>query len=118
MHEAIQQISKVLAFHLPTPVATSNAIKSTEEEINEALASAVKPLTDLLPDILPNNDDTAHPPLEDPSSPTSSPKRPVPEKRTSVLGAIGKVFWPFGSSDKIATVTVTEVAVERLEVVA
>jgi hypothetical protein len=116
MQEAIQQITKVLALHLLTPTsaaAASNAIKSTEEEINEALVSAVKPLTGLLPDILPNNDDTAHLPLEDPSTPKSSPKRPIPEKRTSVLGAIGKVFWPFGSSDKMATVMVTEIATER-----
>lgn len=118
MHEAIQQITKVLAFHMPTPpTGPANLVKNAEDEIQEALASAVKPLTDLLPEIL-HNDDSTHPPLEDPSTPKSSPKRPVPEKRTSVLGAIGKVFWPFGSTEKITTVTVTEVAADRTETAA
>jgi hypothetical protein len=63
-----------------------------------------------------------------PASEQSSPKRPKLEKRTSVLGSIGKILWPFGSASptksvvdgneittedssapKVATVTVTEV---------
>jgi hypothetical protein len=82
------------------------AIKSSEEEISEALASAVKPLSELLPEIL-NDNDTTHPALEDPSAPRSGA-----EKRTSVLAVIGKVLWPFGG-DKVATVTVTEVDTQQ-----
>lgn len=119
MHEAIQHITKVLAFHMPTPPSGpsgSSAIENVEEIITEALATAVKPLTDLVPQIMPKNDDSTHPPLEDPSTPRSSPKRPTTEKWTSVLGSIEKVFWPFGSSEKVATVTVTEVSSDQAEV--
>ena len=104
---------------MPTPApkaSDSNPIESMEAVINEALATAVKPLTDLVPEMIRQNDDTTHPPLEDPSASKSSPRRPTPEKRTSVLGSIGKVFWPFGVSEKAATVTVTEVTVDQAEV--
>lgn len=119
MLEAIQQITKILAFNMPTPTPEapgSNPIESMESMINEALATAVKPLADLVPEMIHQNDNTTHPPLEDPSAPNSLSDRPTPEKRRSVLGSIGKVFWPFGVSEKVATVTVTEVTADQPEV--
>ena len=63
-----------------------------------------------------------------PTTEQRSPKRPTLEKRSSVLGSMGKIFWPFGSSSptksaleggevttadssapKVPTVAVTEV---------
>lgn len=121
MHEAIQQMTKVLALHMPVPTLGASESKpneTMEDVISEALATAVKPLTDLVPEIMHQNDDTTHPPLEEPSAPKSAPKRPTPGQRTSFIGAIGKVFWPFGSSEKMATVTVTEVGEEHPEATA
>ena len=111
MQEAIQKITAVLTNHLPLPGTASKAIKSSEEEINEALASAVKPLSELLPEIL-NNNETAPALLEGAS--TTQPKLSTSEKRSSVLAVIGKVFWPFGG-DKVAAVTVTEVDTQHSE---
>jgi hypothetical protein len=119
MHEAIQQITKVLAFYMPArpPSADgSNSIENAEAIINEALATAVKPLTNLVPEIMAKSDDSTHPPSVDPSTPKPPPTRPNPEKRTSVIGSIGKVLWPFGFLEKVATVTVTEVSSDRIEV--
>lgn len=116
MHEAIQNITKVLAYHMPTPpsgdysASGTTATENVEEIINDALATAVKPLTDLIPEIMANSDDLTHSPLEDSASLNSFPKRPTAEKRTSVLGSIGKVFWSFGTSEKVGNVTVTTVS--------
>ena len=91
-------------------------MENFETIINEALATTIKPLTDLVPEIMAKNDDASHPPLEDPSAPKPSPKRPMAEKRTSVLGSVGKFFWSFGSSEKIATAIATDVTSDQQEV--
>ena len=84
----------------PSEIEPSNAVTTTE--------TLVEPVT--------------------PASEQSSPKPPKLEKRTSVLGSIGKILWPFGSASptksvvdgvedttadssapKATTVTVTEV---------
>lgn len=120
MHEAIQHITKILTSPMPLPAPAASGSKpneTIEDVISERLAAAVKPHTELVPEVMHQNDDTTHPPLEDPLAPKSPPKMPIPGQRSSFIGAMGRVFWPFGSSEKVATVTVAEVG-ERVEVTA
>lgn len=46
---------------------------------------------------------TTEVPSEESLPKASPPKRPTLEKRSSVLGSIGKIFWPFGSASPIRT---------------
>ena len=114
MHEAIHQITKVLAFHMPLPASDASRptpIAAVEAIIDEAMATPVMALTDLLPELVSRNDDSSHPPMENPLTPMPPRKRPSVQKQTSVLGSIGKMFWPFSSLEKVVTTTVTEVNV-------
>jgi hypothetical protein len=131
LHLAIKQITETLALHLPPPTP---AVESSKQKIVEVVTSE--------PDA-PAPSETASVPSAETSkvvttevlaetvAPTTEqppPKRPTLEKRSSVLGSIGKIFWPFGSSSptksaleggevttadssapKVPTVTVTEV---------
>jgi hypothetical protein len=126
MHDAIRQITETLALRLPPPTPAITSSKHTTTEV-----------TSLEPELIsepagsePLEVDTIETSVElvNPASGQSSPKRPKLEKRTSVLGSISKIFWPFGSASptksvvdgievttedssapKVATVTVTEV---------
>jgi hypothetical protein len=135
MHEAIKHITETLALHLPdtTPVleaskqvtaATVPSEQTSEPELVSAPAEA--PVAPESP--LADPKKTSVEPVT-PSTEQSSPKRPNLGKRSSALGSMGKIFWPFGSSSptktvveqtgnakanpdtpKVPTVTVSEVA--------
>jgi hypothetical protein len=117
----------MLALHLPPPTpAFTSSQHTTTEVITPKAGPVIEPH-----ESEPSNVVTTETLIEPvtPESGQSSPKRPKLEKRTSVLGSIGKILWPFGaasptksvvdgsegttadsSAPKIATVTVTEVA--------
>jgi hypothetical protein len=126
MHDAIKQITEMLALHLPppTPAITSSQHTTTKVMTSEPELISERSGTE------PSNANTTENLFEPvaAASEQSSPKRPKLEKRTSVLGSIGKILWPFGSASptksvvdgievtnadssapKVATVTVTEV---------
>lgn len=126
MHDAIKQITEMLALHLlpPTPAIPSSQHTTTKVVTSESELISERSGTE------PSNANTTENLVEPVASASeqSSPKRPKLEKRTSVLGSIGKILWPFGSvsptksvvdgievtnagssAPKVATVTVTEV---------
>jgi hypothetical protein len=129
---AIKQITETLALHLPPPTP---AVESSKQKIVEVVTSepdAPAPSeTPSVPSAEPSKVITTEAPAETvaPTTEQPPPKRPTLEKRSSVLGSIGKIFWPFGSSSptksalegrevttadssapKVPTVTVTEVS--------
>jgi hypothetical protein len=130
MHDAIKQITEMLTLHLPPP---NPAITSTQHTTTEVITSEAGPVIEPHESEPSNAVITETLPVVEPVAPESeqsSPKRPKLEKRTSVLGSVGKILWPFGSASptksvvdgnevttedssapKVATVTVTEVPV-------
>jgi hypothetical protein len=117
LHEAIKQITETLALHLPPPTPTEETSKQKPAEVlpTEAEPSGIDTPVALVEPVTPVAEQ-------------SPPKRPSLEKRSSVLGSIGKILWPFGSASptktvvdgvevstgdsntpKVPTVTVTEV---------
>jgi hypothetical protein len=92
MHEAIQEITKLLALHLPrndivpTPLKSTEAFTELAPTMDEVVGSTQLSST---------TEQTAL--VEETATNPTKPNRPNPEKRTSMLGAIGKVLWPFGS---------------------
>jgi hypothetical protein len=131
LHLAIKQITETLALHLPppTPTTLSNP-KVVEPVTSESEPVSVPGETAAVIAAEPSHapaTETAPEPAPSPTEDTK-PKRQSPEKRTSVMGSIGKILWPFGSSSptknvvdgvevpaadpsapKVPTVTVTEV---------
>jgi hypothetical protein len=131
LHLAIKQITETLALHLPppTPVVESSKQKIVAVVTSEPDVPAPSE-TPSVPSAEPSKVVTTEAPAEivAPTTEQRSPKRPTLEKRSSVLGSMGKIFWPFGSSSptksaleggevttadssapKVPTVAVTEV---------
>jgi hypothetical protein len=132
LHIAIKQITETLALHLPPPTPT---VESSKQSTAEAVTSEMEvvsapPETPSVPSAEPSNAKITEVSVETatPAAEQSPSKRPNLEKRSSVLGSIGKILWPFGSSSptkstvegievatadssvpKVPTVTVTEV---------
>jgi hypothetical protein len=128
MHGAIKHITETLALHLPPPTPAVDASKQTTAEV-------APPEHTSEPGLISTSTEASAAPesppagiTETPVSEQSAPKRPSLEKRSSVLGSMGKIFWPFGSSSptnkvvdqignattnsdtpKVPTVTVSEV---------
>jgi len=114
LHLSIQEISKTLALHLPhlvpppAPVVETPAAEPTPETLVETAPVIETPAAGPTPepsipeiiDILAPAETS--PPAEAEPEP-SSPKTSLPRKRTSTLGYIGKVFWPFGSASPKST---------------
>src|SRR6187402_2427115 len=116
MHEAIQLITKTLATHLPPPALTPDINQPSPETATDPItkdpvSSQPEILTDSLPqatmedEITPVTAESSTSnqassseelPTEPPVEEQSPPKRPNAEKRTSVIGSIGKFLWPFG----------------------
>jgi hypothetical protein len=86
MHEAIQEISRLLAQHLPLRNATP------EDPATPARTIPVDTETE------PQQETETEPVNAESTSAEEDTPKPSAEKRTSMLGAIGKVFWPFGAS--------------------
>lgn len=109
MHEAIKQITETLALHLPRPTPAIEASKQTAAEVapSEGLSEpeliSAPTEASAAPESPPA--DITEAPVEPvtPASEQSPPKRPSLEKRSSVLGSVGKIFWPFGSSSSTKT---------------
>jgi hypothetical protein len=109
MHEGIKQITETLALHLPPPTPTMESSKkhnATEPASGRELTleSTTEGPTNSTTE--PLKADTTETPVEPvtPESEQSPPKRPTLEKRSSVLGSIGKILWPFGSASPTKTV--------------
>jgi hypothetical protein len=108
MHEAIKQITNTLALHLPPPTPT---IEPSKQHTATESASEPEPTLELseiptAPTPEPSKADTTETRVEPVTSASeqSPPKRPTLEKRSSVLGSIGKILWPFGSASPTKTV--------------
>lgn len=115
LHLSIQEISKTLALHLPHLVYKSASVIETPEPAAEPTPEIVaKPASsDHIPEIIaepvftPSSPEIIEAPAEtstvaavpqaEPEPEPSSPKTSVSRKRTSTLGYIGKILWPFGS---------------------
>ncbi|PVH77888.1 hypothetical protein DL98DRAFT_656454 [Cadophora sp. DSE1049] len=138
MHEAIQLITKTLATHLPAPPAPAPVVlKEVETEstpipvtqvISEAIAQTVsepatqepeipapiQPTSTASDEVTPVPTASTNPPETQPTTQSTTPKRPTHVKRGSVIGSIGKFLWPFGGSappSKDATVKVSTVEI-------
>lgn len=109
MHEAIKLITETLALHLPAhnpnsaletiKPSTAEAAPSAKTSENEVITAASPPDLTSQPSAISMADTLVETP-----SPTSPPKRPNLEKRSSLLGSMGKIFWPFGSASPNKTV--------------
>jgi hypothetical protein len=111
LHLSIQEISKTLALHLPhlvhipAPVVETPPAEHTPETVVETAPAPVIETPAAEPTPEPSTPEVIETPAEPPTDPVvpeaeaepSSPKTSVTRKRTSTLGYIGKIFWPFGS---------------------
>jgi hypothetical protein len=113
LHLSIQEISKTLALHLPhlvhtpAPVVETPPAEHTPETVVETAPVIETPAAEPTPEpiSIPSTPEVIEAPAETPTDlaipeaepEPSSPKTSLPRKRTSTLGYIGKIFWPFGS---------------------
>lgn len=128
MHGAIKHITETLALHLPPPTPAIDASKQTTAEVAPPEHTSEPGLISAPTEASAAPESPPAGITETPVSEQSAPKRPSLEKRSSVLGSMGKIFWPFGSSSptnkvvdqignattnsdtpKVPTVTVSEV---------
>jgi hypothetical protein len=95
---AIKHIIETLALHLPPLTLT---IESSTQNSAEVVTSELEPTSETATVPTPEPlKATTKAPVE-PVTPATEEvrlKRPTLEKRSSVLGSIDKIFWPFGSS--------------------
>ena len=116
----------MLALHLPPPTPAITASQHTNTKVMTSEPELISERSGTEPSNANTTENLVEPVAS--ANEQSSPKRPKLEKRTSVLGSIGKILWPFGSASptksvvdgievtnagssdpKVATVTVTEV---------
>lgn len=95
MHEAIQEITKLLALHLPSVQAP--VVEAKVEDIAQNLSNDNKPSDNLAIAVALPNDQSQETVEEDSHVDKSARNRATAEKQTSMLDVIGKVLWPFGS---------------------
>jgi len=105
LHEAVQKITETLALHFPppTPIIDSSKQKSAEPPTTAPELVSVAPAAPAAPAPELSKSDTPEVPAVAAVEPTSPPKRPTLEKRSSVLGSLGKILWPFGSAAQVQT---------------
>ncbi len=105
MHEAVQKITETLALHFPppTPIIDSSKQKSAEPLTTTPEFISVGPTAPATPAPEPSKVVTPEAPAVAAVEPASPPKRPNLEKRSSVLGSLGKILWPFGSAAPVQT---------------
>jgi hypothetical protein len=89
--------------HAPAPVVETPPAEHTSESVVETAPDIETPAAEPTPEPAsnPSTPEIIEAPAEtEPEPEPSSPKTSLPRKRTSTLGYIGKIFWPFGSGSE------------------